>query len=185
MKSQYAQIEIQENIPFKHKKPRWTWSWAACVAATALSRGVVLDDLQRSLPTSTFLWFCDSISTRHQQSQTYQKLSNFSTSAKLKLNKEGKRKQVLKIEFIDYEIHEAGIYQTRSFLVFSQCHILQVLSLLPSNKNTLWDNHSAVLHNLPIFVNTYINNLPRMPRSKRNIFLSTTRKRQQDLQQYF
>lgn len=66
---------------------------------------------------------------------------------------------ICKMEFIDYETHEVGIYWTGSFLVFSQCHILQVLSLLPSNKNTLWGNHLAVLHNLSIFVKICTNYL--------------------------
>lgn len=121
------------------------------------------------------------MSTRYQQSQSYQNLCNYSTSAKPKVNKEGKRKQIRKTEFIDCGTHKVGIYQTGSFLLFSQCHILQVLSLLPSNKHTLWRNHLAVSHNLSVFVN----NLPRMLRSQSNVFLSMTSKRQQDLQQYF
>jgi len=37
----------------------WTRSYAACCRQPCFGRRVELDDPQRSLPTSTILWFCD------------------------------------------------------------------------------------------------------------------------------
>ena len=39
-------------------RPAWTRSCAACCRWPCFSRGVGLDDPQRSLPTPTILWFC-------------------------------------------------------------------------------------------------------------------------------
>lgn len=44
---------LQSLHPVGHSKATWTWSWATCS-----SRGIGLDDLQRSLPVSTIVWFC-------------------------------------------------------------------------------------------------------------------------------
>ena len=43
-----------------YPKAIWTWSWATMSKWLCLSRGVGSDDLQRSLPTSTILWCCES-----------------------------------------------------------------------------------------------------------------------------
>jgi len=39
-------------------KPAWTRSCATCCRWPCFGRGGGLDDLQRSLPTPTILWFC-------------------------------------------------------------------------------------------------------------------------------
>lgn len=45
---------------WRHPKPDWTWSWATnCRWPSLLEQGVALDDLQRFLPTSAILWFCE------------------------------------------------------------------------------------------------------------------------------
>ena len=43
----------------RYSKTIRTWSWATGWRWACLSRGVRADDLQRSLPTSTILWFCE------------------------------------------------------------------------------------------------------------------------------
>ena len=43
---------------WRYSRPAWTRSCAAC-----FGRGVGLDDPQRSLPTPTIQWFCDSMSS--------------------------------------------------------------------------------------------------------------------------
>ena len=46
---------------WRYWRPVWTRSCAACCRRPCFSRGVGLDDPQRSLPTPTTLWFCDSV----------------------------------------------------------------------------------------------------------------------------
>ena len=46
---------------WRYSRPSWTRSCAACCRWPCLSRRVGLDDPQRSLPTPTILWFCDSV----------------------------------------------------------------------------------------------------------------------------
>ena len=44
---------------WRHSRPAWTRSSAACCRWPCFSRGVGLDDPQRSLPTPNILWFCN------------------------------------------------------------------------------------------------------------------------------
>ena len=44
---------------WRYSRPAWTRSYAACCRRPCFGRGVGLDDPQRSLPTSTILWFCE------------------------------------------------------------------------------------------------------------------------------
>jgi len=46
---------------WRHSRPAWTRSRAACCRWPCFGRGVGRDDPQRSLPTLTILWFCDSV----------------------------------------------------------------------------------------------------------------------------
>lgn len=46
--------------PWRSSKATWTWSWATCSRCPFLSRKVGPDDFQKSLPTSTFLQFCNT-----------------------------------------------------------------------------------------------------------------------------
>ena len=46
---------------WRYSRPAWTRSCAACCRWPCFSRGVELDVPQRSLPTPTILWFCDSV----------------------------------------------------------------------------------------------------------------------------
>ena len=46
---------------WRHSRPAWTRSCAACCRWPCFGREVGLDDPQRSLPTPTTLWFCDSV----------------------------------------------------------------------------------------------------------------------------
>ena len=46
---------------WRYSRPTWTRSCAACCRWPCSSRRVGLDDPQRSLPTPTILWFCDSV----------------------------------------------------------------------------------------------------------------------------
>ena len=48
---------------WRYSRPAWTQSCAACCRWPCFSRGVVLDDPQRSLPTPNILGFCDSVTT--------------------------------------------------------------------------------------------------------------------------
>ena len=48
-------------ILWRYSRPTWTRSYAACCRWPCFGRGVELDDPQRSLPTPTILWFCDSV----------------------------------------------------------------------------------------------------------------------------
>lgn len=95
----------------------------------------------RQIPNSTILWI---FSYQVSESQTYQNLSNLATWAEQKYNKWLKIKPIWETEFIDYVTQDTGTYHTGSLLVFSQCHTLQVLSLLPSNKNILRELFSCI-----------------------------------------
>ena len=46
---------------WRYWRPTWTRSCAACCRWPCFVRRVGLDDPQRSLPTLTILWFCDSV----------------------------------------------------------------------------------------------------------------------------
>ena len=46
---------------WRYSRPAWTRSCAAYCRWPCFGRGVGLDDPQRSLPTPTILWFCDSV----------------------------------------------------------------------------------------------------------------------------
>ena len=46
---------------WRYSRPAWTGSSAAYCRWPCFSRRVGLDDPQRSLPTPTILWFCDSV----------------------------------------------------------------------------------------------------------------------------
>ena len=46
---------------WRYSRAAWTRSCAACCRWPCFSRRVGLDDPQRSPPTPTILWFCDSI----------------------------------------------------------------------------------------------------------------------------
>ena len=46
---------------WRHSRPAWTRSCAACCRWPCFGRGVGLDDPQRSFPIPTILWFCDSV----------------------------------------------------------------------------------------------------------------------------
>ena len=43
--------------PWRYSKAVWTWSWVTGCRWSCLSSGVGPDDLQKSLPTSSILWF--------------------------------------------------------------------------------------------------------------------------------
>jgi len=45
---------------WRYSRHAWTRSCAACCGRPCFGRGVGLDDPQRSLPTSTILWFCEA-----------------------------------------------------------------------------------------------------------------------------
>ena len=45
----------------RYSRPVWTRSSAVCCRWPSFGRRVGLDDPQRSLPTPTILWFCDSV----------------------------------------------------------------------------------------------------------------------------
>ena len=45
---------------WRYSSPAWTRSCAACCRWPCFGRRVGLDNPQRSLPTPTILWFCDS-----------------------------------------------------------------------------------------------------------------------------
>ena len=47
--------------PWRYSKATWTWSWATIYTWPCLNTGVGPDDLQRSFPTSTSLWFCNTL----------------------------------------------------------------------------------------------------------------------------
>ena len=53
---------------WRYSKFTRMWSCAACFRWPCFSRGVGLDDPQRSLPTPTILWFCDSVKFIHMNS---------------------------------------------------------------------------------------------------------------------
>ena len=46
---------------WRYSRPAWTRSCAACCRWPCFGRRVGLDDPQRSFPTPTILWFCDSV----------------------------------------------------------------------------------------------------------------------------
>jgi len=46
---------------WRYLRPTWTRSCAACCRWPCFGRGVGLDDPQRSLPSPTIPWFCDSV----------------------------------------------------------------------------------------------------------------------------
>ena len=46
---------------WRYSKPAWKRSFAACCRWPCFGRGVGPNDPQRSLPTPTTLWFCDSV----------------------------------------------------------------------------------------------------------------------------
>ena len=46
---------------WRYSRPAWTRSCAACCRWPCFGGGAGLDDPQRSLPTPTILWFCDSV----------------------------------------------------------------------------------------------------------------------------
>ena len=56
---------------WRYSRPAWKWSWAACCRWPCFGRGVGLDDPQRSLPTPTILWFCDSVPVGKITQQTF------------------------------------------------------------------------------------------------------------------
>lgn len=49
----------------RNPKLDWLWSWETCSSWTFLIRGVGLDDLKRSLQTSTILWFYEYIASTY------------------------------------------------------------------------------------------------------------------------
>ena len=51
---------------WRYSRPAWTRSCAAYCRWPCFSRRVGLDDPQRSLPTPTILWFCDSVNAEVQ-----------------------------------------------------------------------------------------------------------------------
>lgn len=55
--------EVMESpYPCRYSKAAWTWSCAPGSRWPCLSRRIGPDDLQRCLPLSTTLWFCDKCS---------------------------------------------------------------------------------------------------------------------------
>ena len=48
---------------WRYSRPAWTWSSTTYCRWPFFGRRVGLDDPQRSLPTRTILWFCDSVSS--------------------------------------------------------------------------------------------------------------------------
>ena len=67
-----CQEELWCLLLWRHSKATWTQSSATCSSWPCFDRGVGLDDPQRSFPTPTILWFCDSVTgwlktdTQHQ-----------------------------------------------------------------------------------------------------------------------
>ena len=53
--------EVVESPLWRYSRPAWTRSSAACCRWPCFGRRIELDDPQRSLPTPTILWFCDSV----------------------------------------------------------------------------------------------------------------------------
>ena len=53
---------------WRYSTPTWTRSCSACCRWPCFVRGVGLDDPQRSLPTPTILWFCDSVTAAQKYS---------------------------------------------------------------------------------------------------------------------
>ena len=64
---------------WRYSRSTWTRSCATCCRQPCFGRGVGLDAPQRSLPTPTILWFCDSASTPPLQTPPSQRgwLSGF------------------------------------------------------------------------------------------------------------
>jgi len=54
----------------KYSRPAWTRSCAACCRRPSFGRGVGLDGPQRTLPTATILWFCDSVKGKRLLTRT-------------------------------------------------------------------------------------------------------------------
>ena len=71
---------------WRYLRPAWTGSCAACCRWSCFSRGVGLDDPQRSLPTPTILWFCVSVMflLRHYEAIRYVTPRNGSHSPTLR-----------------------------------------------------------------------------------------------------
>ena len=46
---------------WRYSRPTWMRSFAACCRWPCFGKWIVLGDPQRSLPTPTILWFCDSV----------------------------------------------------------------------------------------------------------------------------
>jgi len=54
-------VRLWSLLLWRYSRPAWTRSYADCCRCPCFGRRVGLDDPQRSLPTPTILWFCDSI----------------------------------------------------------------------------------------------------------------------------
>ena len=61
---------------WRYSRPAWTRSCAACSGWPCFGRRVGLGDPQRSLPTPTILWFCDSCLTICTMEMGEENLSN-------------------------------------------------------------------------------------------------------------
>lgn len=62
-RTQLPAIRLWNLHCWRYSNVIWTGSWAICPRWPYLSRGVETNDLQRSLPTSTILWFCNTVFT--------------------------------------------------------------------------------------------------------------------------
>lgn len=100
------------------------------------------------------LQFCDAKSK-----------SNLSNPDNCSTSTEGEQRESKKTDLKDWVYWLQNSQSRQAYIKldpsFCHCQILQELSLLPSNKYTLWRNHLVMSHSPSIFVNTYINNVPR------------------------
>lgn len=65
--------KLQRHHPWRYSEPKQAMSWTTCSSWTCLQAvGAGLDDLQRPLPVSTPLWFCDM----ERQQQTHESQDN-------------------------------------------------------------------------------------------------------------
>ena len=64
-------VRLWSLLLWRYSRPDWTRSCAACCRCPCFGRGFGLDDPQRSLPTPTILWFCDSVILWSQKQNTW------------------------------------------------------------------------------------------------------------------
>ena len=83
---------------WRYSRPAWTRCSAACCRWPCFGRGVGLDDPQRSLPTPTILWFCNSVN-----SFVWTQYSSVETDRYVRFRNAGENVLVLYPIFLSYE----------------------------------------------------------------------------------